>query len=231
MAAKILLVEDEATIARALVDLLTGKGYDVEHAATGDAGRELGLAGGHAIALLDVMLPGVDGFTLCRALREAHPRLGICMLTAKGGEGDILEGFRAGADDYVPKPFSIAQLLARVEALVRRVGASESPFDIGNFRVDPARLRADRGACSCDLVRRDVELLAVLARADGAVVPRSVLLGDVWGYARPDAVESRCVDMHVVKLRRRLADAFGAEGEQMVETVRGEGYRLRGSRT
>lgn len=226
MAAQLLLVEDEPAIASGLIDLLSGQGYGVEHAATGDAGQALGLAGNHALALLDVMLPGIDGFSVCRALRAARPRLGIIMLTAKGGEADILAGFQAGADDYIAKPFAIAPLLARIEALLRRVGARTEVFTAGGLHIDSECLTAQHAGVRCDLIRRDVELLAVLARRPGVVVPRSELLAEVWGYAKPDAVETRCVDMHLVKLRRRLA-VFGDRGEQLIETVRGEGYRLR----
>jgi len=226
MSGRILLVEDEPAIASGLVDLLSGQGYGVVHAATGGAGRAAGLAGGHDVVLLDVMLPEVDGFTLCREFRAAQPRVGIIMLTAKGGEQDILTGFQAGADDYVPKPFAIAQLLARVEALLRRVGVRQTAFMAGPLRVNPESLCAEHAGVTAQLIRRDVELLAILASEPGRVVPRHVLLAEVWGYARPDAVETRCVDMHLVKLRRRLA-GFGRLGDELIETVRGEGYRLR----
>jgi len=226
MSGRILLVEDEPAIASGLVDLLSGQGYGVVHAATGGAGRAAGLAGGHDVVLLDVMLPEVDGFTLCREFRAAQPRVGIIMLTAKGGEQDILTGFQAGADDYVPKPFAIAQLLARVEALLRRVGVRQTAFMAGPLRVNPESLCAEHAGVTAQLIRRDVELLAILAGEPGRVVPRHVLLAEAWGYARPDAVETRCVDMHLVKLRRRLA-GFGRLGDELIETVRGEGYRLR----
>lgn len=226
MSGRILLVEDEPAIASGLVDLLTGQGYCVVHAATGTAGRAAGLESAHDVVLLDVMLPEVDGFTLCREFRAAQPRLGIIMLTAKGGEQDILTGFQAGADDYVNKPFAIAQLLARVEALLRRVGVRQTAFMAGPLRIDPESLSAEHAGITASLIRRDVELLAILASEPGRVVSRTVLLAEVWGYARPDAVETRCVDMHLVKLRRRLA-AFGRLGDEFIETVRGEGYRLR----
>jgi DNA-binding response OmpR family regulator len=228
--ARLLLVEDEPAIRGGLTDAFTALGHRVDAAATGDDGLVRGLAGGHDAALLDVMLPGVDGFTICRRLRERHPRLGILMLTARGSEQDVLEGFRAGADDYVPKPFSLALLAARVDAVLRRSrGPAGASFTVAGIAIDPAALRAVRGAAAAELTRRDVELLARLARDPGAVVQRAALLADVWGYAQPDAVETRCVDMHLVKLRRKLGEAFGAAGEALVETVRGEGYRI-GSR-
>lgn len=227
--ARLLLVEDEPAIRNGLTDAFTALGHRVEAAATGDEGLAKGLAGGHDAALLDVMLPGVDGFTICRQLRERHPRLGIMMLTAKGSEQDVLEGFRAGADDYVAKPFSLALLAARVDAVVRRSrGPAGAAFTVADMVIDPASLSARRGSATVDLTRRDIELIARLARDPGAVVQRGVLLADVWGYAQPDAVETRCVDMHLVKLRRKLSEAFGAPGEHLVETVRGEGYRIAG---
>lgn len=226
-AARLLLVEDEPAIRNGLSDAFTALGHRVEAAATGDDGLARGLAGSHDAALLDVMLPGVDGFTICRRLRERHPRLGILMLTAKGSEQDVLEGFRAGADDYVPKPFSLALLAARVDAVLRRSrGPAGAPFSVAGIAFDPASLHATRGAADVELTRRDIELIARLVRDPGAVVQRAVLLADVWGYANPDAVETRCVDMHLVKLRRKLGEAFGAVGEHLVETVRGEGYRI-----
>jgi len=227
--ARLLLVEDEPAIRQGLTDAFTALGYHVAAAATGDEGLAKGIAGGHDAALLDVMLPGVDGFTICRQLRERHPRLGIMMLTAKGSEKDVLDGFRAGADDYVAKPFSLALLAARVEAVVRRSrGLAGAMFTVADVLIDPAAMCARRGSASANLTRRDIELIARLARDPGVVVQRDVLLADVWGYAHPDAVETRCVDMHLVKLRRKLADAFGMSGEQVIETVRGEGYRVAG---
>lgn len=227
---RLLLVEDEPSIRNGLVQAFTALGFQVEAQATGDGGLACGLAGGHDAALLDVMLPGVDGFTICRRLRERHPRLGILLLTAKGSEQDVLDGFRAGADDYVAKPFSLAQLAARVEALVRRSRSGlGGGFVLAGIVFDPAALRATRGEVTADLTRRDVELLSRLARDAGVVIPRGVLLAEVWGYGNPDAVETRCVDMHLVKLRRKLGEAFGSDGEHLVETVRGEGYRVSGA--
>lgn len=226
--AHLLLVEDEAAIARPLVDLLSGRGHTVVHAASGDEGLAQALAAPPDALLLDVMLPGVDGLEICRRVRERHRHLGILMLTARGSESDILAGFEAGADDYVPKPFSVAQLLARLAALLRRIGAVDGVgLALGALRLDAEALRLEGDGAACDLLRRDAEILTCLARAGSAIVSRERLLSEVWGYTQPEAVETRCVDMHLVKLRRRLAAAFGTVGEQLIETVRGEGYRLR----
>ena len=225
--AHILVVEDEPAIRSGLCDALTAYGHRCDASARGDDGLERALTGQYDLILLDVMLPGLDGFTVCRRLRDRLAGQGILLLTARGSEADVLEGFRAGADDYVCKPFSIAQLLARVDAVLRRARrAPAQAFVIAGLAVDPATLRASRGQAHADLNRRDVDLLALFAGAGGRVIDRIELLTAVWGYPRAEAVESRCVDMHLVKLRRKLGEAFGHDGEHLIETVRGEGYRV-----
>lgn len=224
---RLLVVEDETAIREGLAHAFAAHGMAVDTAARGDDGLARALAGGFDLVVLDVMLPGCDGFSVCRTLRERLPHQGILLLTARGAEEDVLEGFAAGADDYVAKPFSLVQLLARADAVLRRARrAPAAAFRAGALSIDPAALVARQGATTTALTRRDVELLQALAAQPGRVVPRAELLAQVWGYARPDAVESRCVDMHLVKLRRKLGAAFGAAGERLVETVRGEGYRL-----
>lgn len=227
-AASILVVEDEAAIRRGLGDCLAFHGHTPELIGDGDEGLRVACEQTHDLLILDRMLPGTDGLAICRAARERHPTVGIIVLTARGAEQDVLDGFAAGADDYVTKPFSIAQLMARVEALLRR-SAPTAPepaveaFSVGRLQVDPATLRAEGPNGSCDLSRRDVDLLGLLLRESGRIVSRRRLLRDLWGYERPDAVETRSVDMHLVKLRRKLK---GCGGGNPIETVRGEGYRL-----
>jgi len=223
MKPRVLVVEDEAPIRMGLCDVLAFHGLQPVEASNGTDGLRLALEGDHALIVLDVMMPGLDGFTVCRRVREQLPSQAILMLTAKGDEAAVLEGFDAGADDYVSKPFSVAQLMARVQALLRRAGrAPLRAFRLGQVRVDADNLRAARGEQQVDLSARDVSLLAYLANHAERPVPREELLAEVWGFARVDRVETRCVDMHVVKLRRKLS-AIGAEG--LVETVRGVGYR------
>jgi two-component system response regulator RegX3 len=222
---RILIVEDEPAIRRGLLDALAHHGFDANGAATGEEGLRLGLAGEHDLVLLDLMLPGISGFDVCERLRAAHPRLPILMLTARGAEEDILRAFRAGADDYVTKPFSLAQLLARVNALLRRAGEraleTVAAFSVGALTIEPARLIAiDRGE-EIPLTRREVELLALLAEERGRIVSRRTLLREVWRFDRADHLETRTVDMHVAKLRKKLGAA-----RDLIETVRGEGYRL-----
>jgi DNA-binding response OmpR family regulator len=224
--ARILVVEDEGPIRQGICDLLAFRGYAPTGVADGVAGCEAATQGEHDLLLLDVMLPGMDGFSICREARRARPGVAILMLTAKGSEADILEGFQAGADDYVTKPFSVAQLLARVEALLRRAGVSlPKSFMVGGVQIDPGRHSASCGDKRAELSRRDIEVLAYLLEAKGRVVGRAELLREVWGYALVDSVETRAVDMRIAKLRRKLA-AVTAQG--VIQTVRGAGYRIDG---
>ena len=171
------------------------------------------------------MLPGTDGFTICRKLRQAHPRQAIMMLTARGDEADILEGFNCGADDYISKPFSVAQLVARIHALMRRSGAKPARrFAVGSLQIDAELNRVHRGERHIEVSPRDVEVLAWLTGAEGRTVSRAELLKEVWGYARVESVQTRCVDMHIAKLRRKLTQITN---ENLIETVRGSGYRVR----
>jgi two-component system response regulator RegX3 len=223
--ARILVVEDEPAIRRGLCDLLAYHGHEPHGVADGAEALRRGLGEAWDLVLLDVMLPEVDGFTICRRIREVRPGLGIVMLTAKGSETDVLEGFSAGCDDYVSKPFSVAQLSARVAALLRRARSPEPrSVELGPITLDVDNLEARVGGEDVALTRRDVELLAYLASERHRIVPREDLLRHVWGYQRVDHVETRCVDMHVVKLRRKLAEVV--PGVELIETVRGAGYRL-----
>ncbi len=223
----ILVIEDESVLATGLCDVLAFGGYAPSAAATGDEGLRVALAGNFALVLLDVMLPGLSGFDVCRELRAKRPEQAILMLTARGSESDVLEGFRAGADDYVTKPFSIAELMARIEALLRRSGRlapAERPFEIAGWRIDPGARRALAGTREVELSQREVDMLALFARDRGRIVSRRTLLIEVWGMNHVDHVQTRTVDVHVAKLRKKLDMADSAP----LETVRGEGYRLLG---
>lgn len=221
---RVLIVEDEDPIRKGLCDLLAYHGMLPEGAETGDLGLQRALAQPWDLILLDVMLPGVDGFQICREVRAARSGQAIVMLTAKGREEDVLEGFAAGCDDYIAKPFSVAQLVARVQALLRRAGAAaDRSVRIGTLTIDPDTLQASRGEEAVDLSIRDVEVLRFLADHRPAVVRRQALLTEVWGYKRVERVETRAVDMHLVKLRRKLSKLTD---EALIETVRGAGYRL-----
>ena len=230
---RILLVEDEPAIAQGLCDCLTFHEFEVEWRDRGDTGLSTALSEQFDLVLLDVMLPEVDGFTICQQLRAAQAEQAIIMLTAKGSEADILEGFQNGADDYVCKPFSLAQLVARIQALLRRRAQPveqveqvedivQENFSIGTLQVDLSQLLLLCGEQSVSINRRDAEILHMLAEDTGRIVSRRRLLHDVWGFSRPDDIETRRVDMHIAKLRKKL-DMLKCPGG--VETVRGEGYR------
>ena len=224
--ARILIIEDEAPIRRGVCDLLAFHGFAPVGVGDGDEGLRMALVGGYDLLIVDVRRPGVDGFTICERVRGQRPGQAILMLTAKGREEVVLEGFRRGCDDYISKPFSLAQLVARVQALVRRAAASRPRhLELGAVSVDLDNLRARAGEGEVDITPRDAEVLSYLSRERHRVVSRADLLREVWGYQRVDGVETRCVDMHMVKLRRKIARVAPEHG--LIETVRGAGYRLR----
>ena len=227
----ILVVEDEEPIRRGLCDLLAYHGYAPTGAADGAEGLREGLSNRYALILLDVMLPEINGFEVCRALRDAHPHLPILMITARASEEDVLEGFRAGADDYVTKPFSVAEVVARVEAILRRSGRilpdEQRPFEFAGWQVEPANLRARKGDREAELTSRELAILALFLRERGRIVSRRTLLAEVWGTPDPDRVETRSVDMQMAKLRKKLGFA-AQDGAGPIQTVRGAGYRFGG---
>ncbi len=227
---EILVVEDELAIQRGLCDALAFHGYAPQGVDSGEEGLREGLGGRYALVILDVMLPGISGFDVCRQLRGVSAELPILMLTARGSEEDVLRGFEAGSDDYVTKPFSVAQLMARVDALLRRAGRrnarSDERFPFGEWELDPAALVARRGETTVDLTQRELAILALLAREEGRIVSRRMLLQTVWGFASPDKIETRTVDMHIAKLRKKIE----ATENSPIETVRGAGYRYAGRR-
>jgi len=225
--AAILVVEDELAIQRGLCDVLAFHGYQPTAVGTGEEGLRCGRSGQYELVILDIMLPGVNGFDVCEQLRAELPRLPILMLTALGAEDEVLRGFRSGSDDYVTKPFSISELLARVEALLRRSGKLERPceevFEMGDWQIDATERVARLGESIIELSRREVEMLALFAREKGRIVGRRMLLAEVWGFDTPERIETRTVDMHIAKLRKKLGEA-----RELIETVRGEGYRFLG---
>ncbi len=221
--AAILVVEDEEAIQRGLCDVLAFHGHAPTACANGEDGLREALARDYALVLLDVMLPGIGGFEVCRELRRERPRLPILMLTARGAEEDVLEGFRCGSDDYLTKPFSVAELVARIEALLRRAGtlpvAREERFEFGEWTVEPSESRAHRDGESVELTKRELAMLGLFHRERGRIVSRRRLLREVWGMSAAERVETRTVDMHIAKLRKKI-------GASPIETVRGEGYRF-----
>jgi DNA-binding response OmpR family regulator len=222
--ARILVVEDDAAILNGLLDLLVFNGYAADGADDGGRGLDAARTGAYDLVLLDVMLPTLDGFSICRQLRRERPAQAIIMLTAKGAEEDVVTGFKAGADDYVSKPFSLRELMVRVEAVLRRSGKP-----LGNERIrckellfDGRNLQAQRGQQMQELTRREMDILVYLHRNKQRIVSKRELLTEVWHYADAD-IETRTVDIHMLKLRKKIS--LLDETLALIQTVRGEGYR------
>ena len=225
---KILIVEDEDAIRVGLVDVFVFHGYEVDWAADGKAGLAKALTGQFDLVLLDVMLPGMNGFEICNAVREQDKDQAIIMLTAKGTDDDIIQGLQHGADDYVTKPFSVAQLVLRVQAVLRRCSLgsnlSNSIDLVKGVTIDTANLSGQRDGKNFSFTRREIELLQYLAAHSERPVSREELLNKVWGYDRGVDIETRTVDIHVAKIRRKIEVDY-AHPENLI-TVRGAGYRL-----
>jgi two-component system response regulator RegX3 len=225
---RILIVEDEAAIRTGLVDVFVYHGYEVESAGEGPQGLQMALSGCFDMVLLDVMLPGMDGFEICNRIRAQDRSQPIIMLTAKSSDEDIIQGLSLGADDYVAKPFSVAQLVLRVQAVLRRAGSSELDDHLirldDRITIDTRNLEAKGEALSCKFTRREMEILRYLHHHRERPVPRDELLHKVWGYAKNLGLETRTVDIHIGKLRRKI-EPEPSEPRYLV-TVRGAGYRL-----
>jgi len=222
---EILIVEDEESILMALEDDLTMEGYRVETAADGVTGLAKALQGAPDLVILDVMLPGMDGFDVCRRLRAEGRRVPIMMLTAKGQEVDKVLGLELGADDYVTKPFSPRELLARVKALLRRAHPQDERverFRFGDVEVDFRKFEARRGAEVIDLTRFEFDLLRYLIERRREAVSRDQILEELWDD--PAAVFPRTVDTHVANLRRKLES--DPASPRHILSVRGVGYRF-----
>ena len=224
---RILVVEDEEAIRTGLIDVLVFHGYQVDGAATGPEGLKKALTGKFGLILLDIMLPGMDGYEICDRIRAEDRNQPIIMLTAKTSDDEIIQGLKLGADDYVPKPFSIQQLVLRIEAVLRRsqVGQKQArTLSLGNLAIDTENLSGLRGNEEITFTKREIEVLNYLAQHSERPVPREELLLKVWGYARDLGIETRTVDIHIAKLRRKI-EADPKAPEHLV-TVRGAGYRL-----
>ena len=225
---RILVVEDEAAIRDGLTDVLVYHGYAVDAVGDGRDGLKRALSGQYDLLLLDVMLPGRDGFSICDEVRKVDRDQPIIMLTAKTSDEDIVNGLSLGADDYIAKPFSIAQLVLRVKAVLRRSRAlAEAASAIklaGDVEIDVQNLSGRRGKESLTFTRREMEILEYLQRNTQRPVSRDELLTRVWGYDRSAEIETRTVDIHVAKLRRKIE--LDAKEPRSLITVRGAGYRL-----
>jgi two-component system alkaline phosphatase synthesis response regulator PhoP len=226
--AKLLVIEDNAGIAEGIKLNLELEGHQVKIAGTGEDGLKLLERWGADLLVLDVMLPGADGFQVLRLLRERGDVSPVLLLTARGAEADRVRGFRLGADDYVTKPFSLPELLARVEAILRRakgnVAAVPDHWTFGDVRIDAGTREVTKGGAPVALRPREFDLLLALVRREGRVISRADLLEEVWRYEKD--VVSRTVDSHILELRRKL-EADPAVPVHLL-TVRKTGYRLLG---
>jgi DNA-binding response OmpR family regulator len=218
-AALICVIEDEAVIAGAIVARLKAEGFEVEVAADGETGVELCDRTRPDLVVLDLMLPGLDGLEVCRRVQRDRP-VPVLMLTARGEEADVLVGLGVGADDYMTKPFSPRELVARIKALLRRVERRPAPGEarrLGPLELDPETRRVTVDGEPLHLTPTEFDLLRVLAARPGAVHSREQLLAEVWGWR--DGSGQRTVDSHIRGLRRKL-------GADLVRTVHGIGYAL-----
>lgn len=226
MAAKILLVEDEKALSRIVRYNLEKEGYKVVVAEDGEAGLTLARREKPDLVILDIMLPKLDGLQVCKAIR-ASSMVPILFLTAKKSEVDRVLGLKLGADDYVTKPFSVAELAARVEALLRRSGTAKgtAPAGVrraGELEVDTERHEVSVKGKPVSVTPREFTFLKLLLEADGRVLTRDVILETVWGIDRSVEIDTRTVDQHIARLRRKL----GSEGGRIV-TVINSGYKLK----
>jgi two-component system alkaline phosphatase synthesis response regulator PhoP len=226
MSLRILLVEDESSLALTLSDLLTAEGYAVEIAGDGDAALTKVSQADFDLILLDVMLPKKNGFDVCRELRDKRHEILILMLTARGQVSDRVTGLKIGADDYMAKPFDPAELLARVEALLRRVDKS-SRAPLANFQFDEVEIDFEhsllvKSGQRINVTGKELQLLQYLITHRGRVVPREEILRNVWGYK--GAVSSRTLDVHLAWLRQKLEQ--NPQRPKHLHTVRGTGYRF-----
>jgi len=219
---RILVVEDEVRLAELLKEPLAGEGFAVDLAHDGRDGLWMASEQSYSVIVLDVMLPSMDGYRVCAALRAAGNWTPILMLTAKDGEYDEAEALDTGADDYLSKPFSVVVLLARLRALVRR-GGRERPtvLTVGDLRVDPAGLKCSRGGIRIALTPKEFAVLHCLAQHAGEVVTKSELLARAWDFAYDG--DSNVVEVYISALRRKIDKPFGTAS---LTTVRGAGYRL-----
>jgi DNA-binding response OmpR family regulator len=225
MKRRIAIIEDEPAIRQVVVDALELEGYETGAADTFASGLDLGLRTPCDLLLLDLALPGGDGLDLLAEVRLARPALPVIIMTARGREEDRVSGLKLGADDYVVKPFSIKELVARIEAVLRR--SAERPTDARRVRfkggvadLESRQLTLDSGAAA-ELSEREVDLLRYLARNPGRTVSRDELLQRIWRLP-PNRVRTRTIDMHVARLRDKLGD------ESVIRTVRGKGYCFEG---
>jgi len=224
---KILIIEDDAPIRNGILDALKFHGYETVFAEDGKKGLDSALTAEYDLLLLDLMLPRVSGLEILESLRKTRPTVPVVILTAKGEEQDRVKGLKLGADDYVVKPFSVKELMARIEAVLRR--SPERPGDVKTVKI--AGLTIDLARCEVrlpggkrnELSEKEAELVRYLAANPGRTISRDEILSRVWRLD-PKGVETRTIDMHIARLREKLND--NPENPQVILTVRGRGYML-----
>lgn len=224
---KILIVEDEAAIREGLVDLLEIDGYSVEVSADGEAAMEKLKTFRPQLVILDLMLPKSSGFEVCRFIRKHWPDIFVLMLTAKNEEMSKIAGLEMGADDYVTKPFSVSELMARVKSMLRRVGQEKPAQDLltfGDITIDFKRYVGHRAGELLDLSAKEYQILRYLSQRQGEVVTREDLLQAIWGYSADNMPTTRTVDNQIVKLRQKLEP--DAQNPSYIKSVRGVGYKF-----
>jgi two-component system OmpR family response regulator len=220
----ILVVEDDSETAALIAQALKAQGHVVDRAADGVAGLSLSQARTYAVAIVDRMLPGLDGLSLVKSMRASRVRAAVLFLTNLGGLDDRIEGLDAGGDDYLVKPFAVAELLARVNALGRRPSATETVLRVGDLELDVVKRSVVREEREIDLQAREFKLLECLMRHAGRVVTRTMLLEMVWEfYFDP---KTNIVETHISRLRAKVDRGFDTE---LIHTVRGSGYSLHAS--
>ncbi len=226
MKTKILVVEDDEHILLGLEEILKSEGYAVAMCKRGDKAVEAVAKERPVLVVLDVMLPGLSGFDVCKQLRAKKVTVPILMLTAKGQELDKVIGLDCGADDYVTKPFGVRELVARIHALLRRCAREaeegETVFQIGECAIDPKRFQLQRGKVTEELTAKELKLLQLFHKHPGEVFSRDKLLNEVWGYNYFGT--TRTLDQVIVQLRKKLGDA--ADNPRHLLTVHGVGYKL-----
>jgi DNA-binding response OmpR family regulator len=221
-AARILLIEDEAVLARGLSDTLRARGFEVEVAADGERGLDAALRGSADLILLDVMLPKVNGYEICRAVRAQGIETPILMLTAKGQEQDVILGLNLGADDYITKPFRVGELVARARAFLRKRGPAPQVFRFGDCEVDLRARQVRRNERAIDLTVKEFALLAYFTTRPGCALSRDTILNAVWGASV--FVTPRSIDRCVATLRAKVEPT--PHDPTYIQTIRDIGYRF-----
>ena len=226
----VLVIEDDAAIRRGLCDALEFEGYATRQAGRGDEGRDLAIRGSFDLLLLDLILPGRSGLEILEEVRGVHPTLPIIILTARGDEADRIHGLKLGADDYVVKPFSVRELTARIEAVLRR--SPERPSDIARVPLPGGTADLDQQVVAFDdgetvaLSVRERDILRYLASRSGRAISRDELMTRVWGID-PQGLQTRAIDMQIARLREKLRD--DPANPRLIRTIRGKGYLFTGN--